>query len=416
MLLPCISSIILVLSAAYLMEAAKTLAGQCSHDGTVLHPDTTFTATIPWVERPEDGLFDFVSEPTVHARFTKDDSLDITKKPVELMVDTGSCGIVLAKSVLDDWEEDEATTTNEGYLFLSSSKRLYPGHWVWRNIFYDRRNVKSRVKILVISQSIYCPNYIIGNDGRECKNAKDSKINSSPNTTMMGIGFGRTEDGQAEGTPDKNPLLNIKEIQSTPIEDEYWPGYIITSRGLKIGLTRENFERIGFADRQIHLPKPDISEYDETPPHLYPWSELRGCMSIDHTPSPCLESSVLLDTGVNQSYIRVKGDPANASTWPPWISKWPSHVENRTRYLDAGLSVHVEFGTPGIASVSYVTGDSSNPVTPKYVNQYFRKNVSLPYLNTGRNVFRAWEVAFDPVRGTVSFHPAEKGDSGHMEL
>jgi hypothetical protein len=66
----------------------------------------------------------------------------------------------------------------------------------------------------------------------------------------IGIGFGRCNDGQSKGTPDKNPLLqvHITAIMRPKISDssKYRPGHIINKQGIDLGLTDTNTESMKF--------------------------------------------------------------------------------------------------------------------------------------------------------------------------
>jgi hypothetical protein len=66
---------------------------------------------------------------------------------------------------------------------------------------------------------------------------------------VMGVGFGREADGQPQGTPDKNPFLNLVSIDGKPASENrsLRNGYIINKDGIKIGLTERNTAGMKFA-------------------------------------------------------------------------------------------------------------------------------------------------------------------------
>lgn len=379
-------------------------------------PKTTFnlTETIPWSNVPNTS-FNFTEAPRVNVWLGKLDSTGFetsrTTASRQLIVDTGTCGIAMATSNIDNWTPNEATAENEGYQYLTSSKLLYVGHWVVRNVYYNLelggQEIRSQVKILAINKSIKCPKYVLGVDKRNCSDPNSTVIDN-PKTALMGIGFGRAVDGKEQGTPDKNPLLNIAEVRNmTALSPKFRPGYVISPTGLTVGLTSTNtFDNW----RSVNLPlPPPNTETPGLPEHLRQWGEMQGCVSVNNTPAPCLQSSILLDTGVEQSYIRVPGDPADPSTWP---FTWPTHLRGATepplsassrfRLLDNGQSVVVSFGNPPVAEQRYVSGDFGEQVAPIWINNY-HDPVRMPFVNTGRHIYRKWKVRFDPVRGTLSF-------------
>ncbi len=96
---------------------------------------------------------------------------------------------------------------------------------------------------------------------------------------MVGIGFAREADAQAESTPDKNPALNIAG------GDKRRNGYVLTPEGIHVGLTRENTKgdfRFVKLERQESLPD---------------WKAVPACIAIaGATPPAC--GTMLVDTGV----------------------------------------------------------------------------------------------------------------------
>ena len=385
--------------------------------------------SIPWLNKPSDGVWKWNSPPKVKAWLGKDTPTgEIVGRSRELTVDKGSTGIVIAERMMDNWDPAEATTDNEGYLFLTSSKLLYVGHWVDRYIWYNRNTgttadqVKAKVPILVISHWIKCPRYVLG-DGRECKDTTDSVRNDTASTSMMGIGFGRTGDGQGDSTPDKNPLLNINMIGSTAVTtSNFWHGWIVNQAGLIAGLTKENFDDREFKDNEAQLPV-----VDPVPATVYhrSWHQLQGFVKAQGVPTgDGLSVDILLDTGIDYSSIRIPGDSDRPATWEPWDTTWSSHVVSGQRFLDSGVNVHVQLGVPEVADQTYTvtTGTiDDTSVTPVKVNKYHKgDDPRKEFVNTGSHIFRKLEVAFDPVCGRLAFNPTPSPtpviSSAHKEL
>jgi hypothetical protein len=74
--------------------------------------------------------------------------------------------------------------------------------------------------------------------------------------SMMGIGFGSRHDHQAQSGPDKNPFLNITNIeQGSPNVDRMRQGYIVTRQGIHIGLTSVNTQG-GAPFTEMHVGVP----------------------------------------------------------------------------------------------------------------------------------------------------------------
>jgi hypothetical protein len=422
----------------YLFTSVFTVLGALGvANATTCANDKTTTTTEHINFRDNPNAFDFGTEaPKVDTWFGKKNAAGvevISPLPHQMTLDTGSTGIMISQAHLADWDISEATTENEGYQYLSSSKFLYRGHWVERYVYFNHddpsHEIKSKVPILVVDEKILCDDYVIG-DGRECTTGTAV---SNPLITWMGIGFGRTYDGQEESTPDKNPFLNVESIGGLPVDEKFYPGWIMTKQGVDIGLTKENWNYPGGPAKnavQLPPPPPPRTPPPRPPPppppsHLYQWGELPGCVQVNSIPAPCQECSVLLDTGVEQSYMTLPGDPEHSSTWP---FHWPSHKKNEgiwpapysgmtdassapgngASLLNPGAVVDVGLGHPGrMATFGYTSWNFMDRLAPIWTNIPHTLTRDFAFVNTGRHVFRKYIVAFDPVCGKVGFvrHP-----------
>ncbi|KAH6666315.1 hypothetical protein B0J14DRAFT_604624 [Halenospora varia] len=261
-----------------------------------LPPTTTTTTT----------TYDFSTIPKVKVWFSSPTTPSTFTRSYEFDVDTGTCGILIGSSAMQSWNETDCIgIMGEAYQYLSSSHILYTGCWVDRNVWFNRldtgtgnQKVQARVPILVVTKEITCPGSRIGIDGYNCPSPSSVIMNPDP-PRMMGIGFGRTADGQPEGTPDKNPLLNVVAIRDAAVDvstgyGTYHPGYIISKEGLQVGLTASNYDSAGFGSREGALSlSVSTCAGSSTPAHLCQRNELAGCLSVDNVPSPCLPVTVL---------------------------------------------------------------------------------------------------------------------------
>lgn len=348
----------------------------------------TTSALIPFLEA-EDCDVSFTN--TVHVALRISSTSAREFKPI---VDTGTCGFVISAADIPDWREEEATFKSLGWEFLSSSKRLYNGHWIKRDIFFNVRSsahplIKSQIPILAVTNLTICDDYNMAVDKAECPTIPAPPVTHMPTgIELMGIGFGRVADGQPQGTPDKNPILNVVDIAGTTTDlAGLWPGYIISKAGITVGLTNSNMNGMEYA---LLPPRAKTaSEPVTTTRHPFDWAELPACVTVDRA-LPCTKCTVLLDTGVDQAYITV-----------------PLSVTLRrlagSFLLVTGSDVEITFGQPGIASENFVVGtDVTTGVTPREVFGY-RTTRRAPHVNTGRHVYRAFEVGFDPIRGRLGF-------------
>lgn len=193
---------------------------------------------------------------------------------------------------------------------------------------------------------------------------------------IMGVGWARQGDGMPQGGGDKNPFLDIVSISGQEVsESSFRAGYVITKKGIQIGLTGENMKGM----RMLGLDKISGMKYD--------WGAIPACISIDD--QACVNGTALLDTGLENSYITV---PSSTSF---------TTVENSTSLIN-GSVVKIDFGN-GVAVDEFVVGkDIEDGTTPTKVSMT-RSDIRVPFVNTGRHVYRAWDVAFDAVGGRVGF-------------
>ncbi|KAK4122978.1 hypothetical protein N657DRAFT_645683 [Parathielavia appendiculata] len=154
----------------------------------------------------------------------------------------------------------------EGWHYLSSSKILYNGYWVTKNIYfrdtYDYPDtapgprlphyIRTRAPILVVTRKYVCKEYDIDVAGKDCLGDPYSTEDNPRGIFILGSGFGRTHDGQPQGTPNKNPLLHVTSFRGRTravppsSTDNYWPGYIISKEGITVGLTETNTASMSF--------------------------------------------------------------------------------------------------------------------------------------------------------------------------
>lgn len=365
---------------------ALFLVSGFAHRG--IYDGYTTSALIPFLEAGDGGVA--FTNP-VHAALRISSTSTREFKPI---VDTGTCGLVISAADISDWREEEATFESLGWEFLSSSKRLYNGHWIKRDIYFNIGSsahplIRSQIPILAVTNVTICEDYNTAVDKAKCPTIPPPPVTHKPKgIQLMGIGFGRVADGQPQGTPDKNPMLNVVDIAGTTTDlARLWPGYIISKAGITVGLTDLNMNGMEYA--RLFPRVNSASESSTSARHPFDWAELPACVSVDRA-LPCTDCTALLDTGVDQAYITV-----------------PLSVTLRRRadsfLLVTGSDVQITFGQPGIASEHFVVGiDVTAGVTPREVFGY-RTMRRAPHVNTGRHIYRAFEVGFDPIRGHLGF-------------
>jgi hypothetical protein len=315
-------------------------------------------------------------------------STAVTYHPI---IDTGTCGMVVSANGFPDWNATDASTYPVGWEFLSSSKRLYSGHWIPKDIYFTNSDVeiKSSIPILAVEEVTICPNYNETTDTNICPTPSNGTAPvATPMPTgiqVMGVGFGREADGQPQGTPDKNAFLNVQSINGNPVSNDphFRNGYVITKDGITIGLTASNTAGMNFS--QLSL-RPNASDSRD-------WAPVECCMSVGG--ADCTPGSALIDTGVSQMYMTLPlGTKVNRTVVP---------------LLDNGSTVDVQIGALGkfVAFERFSVGDAvgmNSSVVPSSVRLSLADPLkNAPHVNTGRHFLRAWNVAYDACDGFLGF-------------
>lgn len=309
-------------------------------------------------------------------------------RPQWYTMDTGTTGIMVSAAAIPGYRVDSLKDPR-GWEFLSSSKILWVGHWTQMEVtFLDSANAPvavATVPVLAVDSEAICLQYAVS-DGPTCSspspaprtNPASGLRPASPLIRYMGVGFGREDDGQSQGTPDKNPLLHITRIGGVPVRAESMRnGYIITEQGVHVGLTPGN--TAGFVYTPL-APNSGIT-MDWGPPSM--------CVQVNG--SRCLSGGVLIDTGINTMYISTPVPVDTLRTTDP------SDCES-VAALAPGAQVTVRFpsDTGQVAFYSFTVGDSANRLQPSLAMPARDAKV---FVNTGRHFYRAFNVLYDAVGG-----------------
>jgi hypothetical protein len=315
------------------------------------------------------------------------------------VMDTGSTGVMLSATGIPGYTPSTACqdpSSFPGWEFLSSSKRLWVGHWISEEIhFLDSQGgtVIATVPVLAVECEAVCPQFHEGALQPLCPGTPLHP--ASPGIHYMGVGFGREHDGQPQGTPDKNPLLNITSIAGKPVAPgSMRSGYVLTAQGVHVGLTLKNTS--GFAYTKLTCPNPPGDTRD--------CSQAPICVMVDG--SGCASGSVLVDTGIAQMYLSVPPSvPVRAQAVPD-----PSNKTLQICALQNGSRVTVRFGAPSpIAFYSFAVGQSpAQPTQPPLVLLPQSTGGMPPactppssaqgrssFVNTGGNFLQGFDVLFD---------------------
>ncbi|KAF3185525.1 hypothetical protein TWF225_005297 [Orbilia oligospora] len=317
-----------------------------------------------------------------------------------VQMDTGSTGITIGKGTWVEWFNgnwSEAVKYERGWKFLSSSKKLYSGHWVPTTLIFHGRAangtrtdlLKAVVPVLVFDTYYICPKFT-NDQGSVCTAPTDQK---SGNITglYMGVGFGREQDGMVMCTPDKNPLLNVYEVNGQNVAgpnnpNKYHLGYIVRSNSLVWGLTPTNIN--GF--RWMSLQKqPNATDYRD-------WAMATLQVSINN--GKFRSGSILADTGVTQMYL---SSPDVPKPIPPSYKinlKIPDIQGSLGGYVvtakRVGGNATADSSVPGTAP-AYVRGTNTAGIVSGPGGGVYER----VFVNTGSRFWNGFEAAFDAAGG-----------------
>lgn len=310
-------------------------------------------------------------------------------------MDTGSVGIAIAYDQIPNYQQLKKSS-KPGYQFLSSSKILWKGSWVQATVTFYKADGRTpvataSVPVLAVEQQAVCQDYPgDGTCGKTpLRSAQGSQI------AYMGVGFGREEDHQPQGTPDKNPLLNLATIAGQPLAaGNLNKGYIIGSTGVTVGLTQTNTRSFSF------IKLTPNSEYQGD------WTPASMCVEINN--SKCFPGKILVDTGIPQSYVTVP----TAAKFTTVEAMDASEHSRRIQVLAPGTQVTVNLpGVPDPIAVDSFTVGQQTPVEPLQVIP-LQSDMKPTFINTGRHFLRKYQFLFDARNGYVGLKPQVAGCGG----
>jgi hypothetical protein len=327
----------------------------------------------------------------------------IENMDIEMPVDTGSTGLLIGAPRLPNLD---ATVGEPAHHFFTSSKILYVGRLIKLPVKFHGEvgsNATATVPVLVVDKSWRCPWYDPSKDTFDCPpgpHGETATERDTSNITYMGVGFGRNrpKDGMPYAAPRINPFLNIDTIDGQQVTRKSMRGgYIITTKGVHLGLTPDNMQNFAFEDLQPGLTHDEDGR---------DWAMARMCFSINGEGPNC--GDVLVDTGIAQMYIR----PADGMTIPNVTIRNPNKhgYARMVKRVKGGTQIAIAFPSFEDEAISYsfTVGEGSS-IEPTFVVP--ARATSVPYVNTGRNLLYGYSIAFDATGGRFGLRPVHSGSS-----
>lgn len=319
---------------------------------------------------------------------------------IDMPVDTGSTGLLIGAPLLPGIDPNAGTP---GRQYLSSSNIVYVGRYLDLNItFHGAKGVSAdtRVPVLLVDKSWVCPWYDPLKHGYECPLGPDGQKPMERDVsgiTYMGVGFGRNKkaEGQRTTTSWGNPFLNILAINGESVRpNEMKAGYVVSTRGIQLGLTEDNTRRFDF----MQLERGVLHRRDPRD-----WAMPRMQFQVNGRKS--MAGYALIDTGIPQMYIRAEDN----MPIPEVVVRNPKGGASMVHRVKNGTKIAIDFGamvggnvSEAKASYSFEVGMTS-PMAPAYAAP--GRQEPPPYVNTGRNFLKGYSIAFDAIDGRLGFQP-----------
>jgi hypothetical protein len=278
----------------------------------------------------------------------------------EFTVDTGSVGIVVGADDVPNIDPH----AKAGELRYSSSGLELHGVWTTATVtFPDAHGVATAVVPVLAVTSSVCTGSGINASG--CHSSDHPKIH------MMGVGFGRGE----EGHPEKNPFLNLNDMRAGTM----LRGYAITHQGITLGLTAEGVGD-GFVWQKL-AAKTVSSETRAEQPNLHDWETAPGSFRIESLKSGA--GTILMDTGLTNMMLAIPDGPGKGD-------------------VPDGKTVTINL-LNGQLHYSFKAADDTNPQTPRRVS-WVRASHGI-FVNTGLRALAGFDYLFDSDGGWLALRP-----------
>ncbi len=316
---------------------------------------------LTYLNAPQDGA-DIAEPPRLRLSFggPEHGGPEHSEPARAAVMDTGSTGIVVSAAAIPGVET--LPSLGPGTLTYSSSGRIMRGTWVRTTATVQGANGASVTT---------APIPVLAVTRLDClRTARNCTPNPAPqHIAMLGIGFGRQGDHQAQSTPDRNPFLNLAAGGAGR-------GYVVTRSGVHVGLG--DAERRGFATVQLARS-----------PVFPDWAQAPACITVDNTAPAC--GVALMDTGVTTMYLAV----------PPPNLPGSALAEGGTGLRPGvGLRFDLPDATAPKASFRLTAGDTSAALAPARIVLVPRETA---FVNTSVRFLNGYDYLFDADQGLVGY-------------
>lgn len=297
-------------------------------------------------------------------------------------MDTGSTGIVASP---DNFTPGSgAINMGAGVVTYSSSGRVNHGTWWLTDV--SIRGTDGQVMAVAHVPVLQVTSISCLTDARDC-----TATSSPTGVAMMGVGFGREADHQSQGTPDKNPLINLTQamiggtLQSLPAG---WnSGYIVSRGGVTLGLSAVDTAGAAF-----------VKLLPSTIPH--DWQGAPGALTVNGVTG---QGTSLVDTGIAGMFIH----PLPGTSLVPAQTVADGTV----------IGVSLPGGAADFLSYSFTVQNTTGGIvrdTPPTPADITVSSGAASFVNTGRHFLASFDVIYDAGNGYIGYRLAPGATSGRV--
>jgi len=288
-------------------------------------------------------------------------------------IDTGSLGVIVSKKDLI-MDPNVHGPGAPGQKFYDSSGFIFTG-----NYYLAPVSVELKDHTFVQTNPIL----VLAIDGAHCDPSHKGCVPPTPDLHYLGVGFDRNSTGPGDlfDSPSENAFLQLTDAQNgTDINQ----GYILSTEGVTLGVTAANSGGFNLVTLDPNTTTPG----DWNPePGCYQFTTLSG--------SPQFCGNLLLDVGIDESFIDLSFDKRPAGSFDP---------NNR---VPSGLGMNILAGPQASPAMSYDFTTVQPPTAPSgpaptYVQWV---DVSNVFVNTGRRPLLSFNYLYSGQCGQVGFKP-----------
>lgn len=281
-------------------------------------------------------------------------------RSIGMQLDTGSTGVLIAKPLLSSAQLSAMVGPGQ-----AGEETLLPSHITERGNYYlarvtlfdrSQRRLGTTVpmEVLVLTQ--------------KCQHGTCTPDTS---TSYMGVGFGRPTPPPTSGylkAPLENAFLQLDKI----VEGTMHPGFILSSKSLRIGLNARNASNFAFTSLTPFAGRPGD------------WNGPPACVAFGGA-YQC--GSMLLDIGISTMFI--------GANVPSSFSSISIAAPTST---NPALAYSFPYPVPAGATPPAPNPNAAQPID-------FTRPPATPFINTGRDALAAATYLYDAACGRVGFQP-----------